>query len=190
MELLADYDQLRTRLRSGDIVLFSATGFISRMIRLVTRSKWSHVGVVYRPDPNGTVFVYESTTMSKRRGVQTTDLKGRVMRYQGRIAIRTLEGVERTDKHYQAMDVVRDMMRGKDYERSFAELTRSVFGKFGFYQKQDNSSQFCSELVANVLQGMALLRLRRTPNSYTPADFAKQLDTSEGFYSDLYIVKR
>ena len=45
------YEDIRENLKTGDIVLFSGKGGISHGIKLVTNSKWSHVGMVLRlPD--------------------------------------------------------------------------------------------------------------------------------------------
>lgn len=180
------YEKLRNNLKTGDIVLFAGKGWIGRIIRWATQSRWTHVGMVYRPIHGGQVFLYESTSLSKKNGVQTVDLKSRIDSYDGQIAIRYLEGEPLQVKHIQALEAVRDDMRGRKYERSVAELAKSTLGRWGLYQKKDNSSQFCSELVAYCLQGMALLKLSRTPNSYTPRDFAKSFYLNDGRrYSNL-----
>lgn len=194
--ILADYDEIRHLVKTGDIVLFSGSGFISKMIMLATRSKWSHVGIIYRPDPNGTVFLYESTTLSpmkdKRgnalRGVQTVDFRSRLRTYKGGVAIRLLQA-ELIEDQLMQLEVVRRTMRFKPYERSYAELAKSLLGKWGIYQSADSSSQFCSELVAYCLQAMGVLTKSRSANSYTPADLSQSIKLVEPYqYSQLHDI--
>lgn len=45
------YEELEPRLRTGDILLFHGDSRRSRVIEGVTRSKFSHVGMIVRPDP-------------------------------------------------------------------------------------------------------------------------------------------
>ena len=54
------YQDIRSQLKTGDILLFSGKGGISEGIKFFTLSKWSHVGMVYKfeseLDPKGSVF--------------------------------------------------------------------------------------------------------------------------------------
>lgn len=87
------YEDIRDQLKTGDILLFSGKGGISDGIKFFTRSQYSHVGMVYRLDdpldPNGTVFCWESTTLSDladadtgklTKGVQRVELSERLER--------------------------------------------------------------------------------------------------------------
>ena len=56
------YDTVRDSLRSGDLVFCSGSYLFSGLIQRFTRSVWSHVGIVYRDDNLGRVFVLESET--------------------------------------------------------------------------------------------------------------------------------
>jgi len=40
------YRTNRSRISSGDVVLWSGTGIAARIVRWFTKSKWSHVGIV------------------------------------------------------------------------------------------------------------------------------------------------
>lgn len=173
------YNEIRDELKTGDVVLFDGRGWVSCLIKIGTFSRWSHVGIVYRPHPTGTVFLYESTTLSNIagskgaavKGVQTVDLWNRVRNYKGTIAVRQVTREKFTYQEVIALEKLRSKYRYKKYERSAAELIKSAFGRFGFYQKEDDSSLFCSEVVAECLQALNVLSNRRSSNSYTPADF-------------------
>ncbi len=69
-----DYARARESIDSLDLVLFSGKGFVSSGIKIATRSRWSHVGVVWRiPNPDFVVLI-ESTTLSKVPDIQSGNL--------------------------------------------------------------------------------------------------------------------
>lgn len=65
-----NYDQVRKRLRSGDVVAWSGRGIQSwhdlevAMVRIATRSEYSHVGVLWRIA--GRVFVIDAVSSGVR----------------------------------------------------------------------------------------------------------------------------
>lgn len=58
------FDELYPALKTGDLVLFSGQYQISKMVETLEHSMWSHVGMVFRPDPKGEVFFWESTALT------------------------------------------------------------------------------------------------------------------------------
>ena len=56
-------------LRTGDLLLFSGRGFTSEVIRVFTRSPWSHIGMVVHLPGNPDPLVLESTTLSESSDV-------------------------------------------------------------------------------------------------------------------------
>jgi hypothetical protein len=63
--------------------------------------------------------------------------------------------------------------RGRPYERNRLELFRSVYdGPLGRNRKEDPTSFFCSELVAEAYQRMGLLPASPSASEYTPRDFS------------------
>ena len=85
------YDHVRENLRSGDIVFCSGTYFFSGLIRWFTKSSWSHVGMIYRDDDLGRVFILESETLIGVRVAPLSkylrDYHGRNRPYKGRMVI-------------------------------------------------------------------------------------------------------
>lgn len=73
-----EYDTLRPKIRSGDILLCSGSAVISRLIQQVTESVWSHVAFVIRLDSLERVMVLESVESA---GVRTIPLSHYVRRY-------------------------------------------------------------------------------------------------------------
>lgn len=54
------YPTLRPTLRSGDLLFCSGEYLISRVIRRISKSPWSHVGIILRVDAIDRVLVLES----------------------------------------------------------------------------------------------------------------------------------
>ena len=187
--------QLRSELKTGDIILFSGKGGISAGIKWITLSRWSHVGMIVVLPEYDFVTVWESTTLSSlvdldtkvpRKGVQLVPLSLRVEDYPGDIAVRQLIDVT-FDEHAlrQLMELRREFV-GREYEQDKIELIKAAYdGPFG-RNAEDVTSLFCSELVAEAYQGLGLLGEEKRSNEYTPADFsaAMQLDLLKGSLSE------
>lgn len=176
-----EYDAIRPKLDTGDIVLFSGKGAFSEGIKWFSKSTWSHVGmVVHMPDWGH--FLWESTTLSDledfetgtlTKGVQLVVLSDRIKKYEGEIAIRRLQ-VERTERMTTDLAKLRLELRGKPYEKIKLELIRAVYdGPFG-QNTADLSSLFCSELVAQAYQTLGLLSEDLPANEYVPKDFSTE----------------
>ena len=185
---MSKYEKVRGSLDTGDIVLFSGTGFISRMIQTFSRSIWSHVGMVIKSVDWDMILLWESTTLSKikdiesreqTQGVQLVPLSERVKCYANdKVAFRKLEGVRRDENMREVLRKFRQDMKGREYEKSKFELLKAAYdGPFGA-NEEDLSSIFCSELVAEAYQRMGLLMDNEEmegyvpSNEWTPGDFA------------------
>lgn len=199
---MRDYDDVKTELNTGDIALFSGTGVISRTIQFASRSMWSHVGLVIRSEEWDMLLLWESTTLSKikdvesrgqRQGVALRPLSARVRDYPvGNVAFRKLQGVTITEEMKQALKDFRQEVKGRDYEEDMLELMKSAYdGPFG-QNEEDLSTIFCSEGVGEGLQRMTILKEHDEEggypsNEYTPANFGKPkiMGQKQGSYSDL-----
>lgn len=62
------YMTARPLIQTGDVVFFTRPNFKDKVIRLVTRGKWSHVGVAVRATIFGTsrVFILEETPKGRQ----------------------------------------------------------------------------------------------------------------------------
>jgi hypothetical protein len=183
------YQALRNQLKTGDILLFSGKSGISEGIKFFTLSKWSHVGLVYRfqdpLDSFGSIFCWESTTLSDiadaetgklTKGVQRVELSERLERCFAKkyeVSVRRLNQ-PLTDQMIIALNQFRVEVSGRPYEQNKIELIKSTYdGIFG-QNKEDLSSLFCSELVAEAYQKMGLLTNDIPSNEYTPKDFSHE----------------
>ena len=180
------YEKLRGRLSTGSIVLFSGKGGVSAGIKWATGSKWSHVGLVVNSLELNTVLLWESTTLSSlkdldtgvaREGVQIVPLSERLKGYRGSASVRVLSP-GRQDWEVVALGKLRRLrreLRGRPYEESRLELLRAAYdGPWG-ENVEDLSSLFCSELVAESYQELGLLPTSPPSNEYTPQDFSAEV---------------
>ncbi len=170
-------------------LLFSGKGGISDGIKFFTLSKYSHVGMVYRfedpRDPRGSVFCWESTTLCDlkdaetgklTKGVQRVELSERLERCFSKgyeISVRQLSQAL-TDNMVRVLNDFRHEVSGRPYETNKIQLLKAAYdGIFGD-NKEDLSSLFCSELVAEAYQKMGLLTERLPSNEYIPKDFSEE----------------
>ncbi len=184
------YEHIRKGLKTGDIVLFSGKGAISHSIKLVTKSKWSHVGMVLQYTGLEAVFLWESTKPSgvneaidgkAKRGVQLALLSDRlrdyVQNHDGQAAIRILKGYAVNGNDYEKLMAFRQKVKNRPYEKDKIELIKAAYdGPFG-QNEEDLSSLFCSELVAEAYQKLGLLKeppQGLPSNEFVPKDFAEK----------------
>lgn len=181
------YSEIRPTLKTGDVLLFDGKSRISNAIKFFTRSRWSHVALVYRVDDDldarGTVFCWESTTLHDlvdadtgrlTMGVQRVELSERLERYLaegGEVAVRQLSRALTPDM-VRALNAFRHEMSGRPYERNRLALLRAAYDGPGGANGEDYSSLFCSELVAGAFQRMCLLPPSIPAAEYVPGDFA------------------
>jgi hypothetical protein len=183
------YRDLRSELKTGDILLFSGKGGISEGIKFFTLSKWSHVGMVYKfesdLDPKGSIFCWESTTLNDvadadtgklTQGVQRVELSERLERCFAKgyeISVRRLSQ-PLTNDMIKELNEFRHEVSGRPYEKSKLDLIKAAWDGLLVGSKEDLSSLFCSELVAEAYQRMKLLTEEKPSDEYTPKDFSSE----------------
>ena len=179
---MAAYQNIRTNINTGDIELFSGKGGISAGIKWFTQCDWSYVGMALRLPEWNLVLLWESTTLSDirglesgqaRKGVQLLPLSERVKSYRGDVAIRHLK-IDRTPQMMQQLLDFRETVKGRKYEEDKIELIKAAYdGPIG-QNVEDLSTLSCSELVAETYQKMGLLSEAKPSNEYTPRDFSEE----------------
>ncbi len=181
---MVEYDEIRNELKTGDIVLFGGKSFVSWLIKKITKNKYSHIGMVLKIEGFDFVALWESTTLNntpdifqkKRKGVQIIQLSNRIENYKGRVAIRLLGGYDFTEKDNEIISELRREINDKPYEKNLWSLAKSAIDLsfFGKNKKQDLSSVFCSELVAEAYMRLGLIEENQVSSEYTPADFSEK----------------
>ncbi len=176
----AYYNDLRPKLKTGDVVLMSGRGIESAAIKLATRSKWSHVGQLVVIPQWDLILLWESTTLSNivdmvtgvaHRGVSLVALSERLRAYKGRTALRALSR-PLTAEMDEGLQRFRHEVRELPYEDNSMELLKSAWDGGGGMNEADLSSLFCSELLAESWMRVGLLGTQQPANEYVPRDFS------------------
>lgn len=171
----------RDSLNTGDILFFSGNGPISNIIKLMSNSPWSHVGLLVKSDDLDILLVWEATTLSNVpdlsegriiSGVQTVDASSRINMFDGSVSVRRFGGFVDSTMIGKLKDF-RLELKGKPYESSRWELIKSLVD-FGFSKEntEDFSSIFCSEMLAEAFERMGILDGKMPANEYVPRDFS------------------
>jgi hypothetical protein len=180
------YDEIHGDLRTGDLVLFSGTGTFSRLIKFASGGKWSHVGLVLvEPGLHAEPLLWEATQLcdvqdvereDAREGVQLVPLRERVRLYDGEVTCRQLDR-PLTAEMLGRLAERRGVLGQRPYEQREVELARAVYdGWGGASPREDLSSIYCAELVAEVYQALGLLPEwpdGLPSNEYVPLDFCE-----------------
>jgi hypothetical protein len=183
---MATYDEVREKLNTGDIVLFSGKGLISMGLKIGALCTWSHVAMVVRVKEPDVALLYQTTPVCKakdffegtlKNGVQVNVMSEAVNGYNGKVAVRHLS-VARTSEMLNALSRFRQEVKNRPYESHIIQMVKAVWdGPLGDVE-EDLSSLFCSELVAEAYQRMGLLPSNecggRPCTEYTPKDFSSE----------------
>jgi len=119
------------------------------------------------------------------KGVELLPLRSKIFSgWYDRVAIRRLTEVDdaKRQEMYKELLKFQREVQGRPYEKSKMELILSAIDfqedylSFLRNTKEDLSSLFCSELVAEAYKRMGLLGGKKLSNEYTPADFASKSD--------------
>ena len=106
--------------------------------------------------------MWESTTLSiipdletnmPRKSVQVVPLSDRVQQYSGDISVRQLKGPDLPADSLERLMAFRKELRGRNYERSKLKLLKAAYDGTFSQNREDLSSIFCSELVAEAPSG-------------------------------------
>ncbi|MDD2598956.1 MAG: hypothetical protein PHO37_07015 [Kiritimatiellae bacterium] len=175
-----DYDAIKERIKPGDMIVFSGRKRFERLIRLVTRSIISHVGVVCRTGKS--VDVMESVGLKQNRkgggeggGVQCRQLAKLVESYDGLMWWLPLSESSRSRFDLEKFTQFLKLAEGKQYDIPQAicavldVIDDNPFFNLSTYSQRDFSKFFCSELAAAALQAAGVIT-QLNPSEVTPAN--------------------
>jgi len=135
---VATYGEMRRAFRTGDLLLFRGRGLLSSIIRLITRSPYSHAGLVYTFE--GRVYCVEAVGA----GVRIILLSELLRRYHGGVDYFEIEA---SDKQRRRAVSFCFQQLGKFYDKPgiFRFAVSLVFDRRAVSR---DDRWFCSELVA------------------------------------------
>ena len=184
------YEQVRSQMKTGDVIAFSGNAGFSKFIKFFTRSQFSHVAIIVRDNSDAfgdTVTVIESTTelgipnsdnRKVIKGVQMHFLSQRIAMYDGSVYWVPLTTALSQDGMQKMLTWLRSTYVEEvsyDYVRvldaGLTDIEREFFQSgFKLETPQSYSQLFCSELVTKALQIAEVLDSSINPVQQTPAD--------------------
>lgn len=195
------YDEVRPSIKTGDILLFSGRGPTSDIIKLGTRSPWSHVGLAVKVEGWDILLSLESTTLSKvadldtgkgLKGVQTVGLASRIRGYDGVVAVRHLVRPLTPEQEFRLAEY-RLKTRGVPYEENKLGMVKAALGLPQDHTPEDEASLFCSEWTAGALQWLGLFPAPPAgpdAEEYVPRDLSSDAREAFQFVNGLYLPER
>jgi hypothetical protein len=127
-------------LEDGDIIFHESTSRQSDIVRALTRSRWTHVGVVFVE--NGTAMVFEAVSPVRRTPLVEWIRRGKEGHY---VVKRLRDGKSRLTPEVAAkMRAIGKTWLGRPYDTKF---------------RWDDESLYCSELVFKLFQRGAGIEL-------------------------------
>jgi hypothetical protein len=163
------YGGIRRAIRDGDILLFRGKSWISRVIRRVTRSPYSHAAIVAWWGDR--LMVLEAVG----KGIVVSRMSIVVNQYSGKVELWT------TDEDLARPEVIRTAQRllGKRYSlyKLIRNLRRMLFGRPPHEEADPEAPPddfVCSEFVSRVWRAGGIDLVADAPDLYTkPSDIAK-----------------
>lgn len=165
------YEAVRDDLRSGDLIFCSGSYLFSGLIQRFTGSVWSHVGIIYRDEALGRVFVLESETGIGVRLAPLSkylrDYHGRNRPYRGQIVIGRVVPDITPDQVRQGVSYGMDLLT-KPYDNSeILRIATRILFRIG--RRTRDRKFICSELVDECFQS-AGVKFTRPDNYVSPDD--------------------
>jgi Permuted papain-like amidase enzyme, YaeF/YiiX, C92 family len=165
------YDNLRNEIRSGDLAFCSGSYVFSKFIQGFTGSVWSHVGLIYRDDHLGRVFLLESEVGIGVRLVPISkylrDYHGRRRPYLGQMVIARVNPSLGDEQVRRAVSYGMDLLT-KPYD-NFEILRIAARIAFRRGRRTRDRKFICSELVDECFRA-AGVTFKRTDNYISPDD--------------------
>lgn len=166
------FEDLMKEAEPGDLLFFGGERWWSKLIKLRTWSRWSHVGMVVDKDNEGRVLVCEAL---EGYGVRTVDAE-EWMTWKGSIGLgEVLMRIEakRMSADYMLSQVGMRYASPRQFIRSFSFLWRRIAKFIGLPADTDANRWFCSELVAAAIQSADQITWKKKPAKMQPGDLAE-----------------
>lgn len=175
------YQELRHKIRSGDILLCSGQSFFSNMIQQATQSVWSHVAFILRLDVIDRIMILESVESIGVRAVPLSsylsDYNGTGKAYPGKLVLARhadlkQENIIKLSK--MAIDLLGHPYNNQEVLRIAARIGMNSFGLPVQELDTPTGREFiCSEYAHVCFKSVGVDIDFNTLGFIAPADFAR-----------------
>ena len=179
---VARYEDIEGRLRTGDLFVFHGVSAPARIIERMTRSRFSHVGMVMRPNASEPPQIWQSIPKGianalradRAQGARLDDLRDAMAVLTGPqfantpflLSLQVRRGPEVEERARQSVTA----WEGARFPSSLDFVIDWILGLLGIATR--DTTVDCSELVALTWQRIGLLPRKPPANAYSPEDFS------------------
>jgi hypothetical protein len=178
--LARPYEDLRSDIRSGDILLCSGTSPASNLIQKATQSMWSHVGFILRLDIIDRIMVLESVETIGVRTVPLSsyvrDYNGSDKGYPGQLLLARHADVKQTNiinLSRQAVDLLGYPYNAQEILHIAERISMGVFGFKNAPDAKPTREFICSEYAAVCFESIGVTVDYNPLGFIAPVDFAR-----------------
>jgi len=176
------YSELESQLRTGDVILFSGSGF-SCLVKCLLQTVWTHVALVVREPGSPDLLLFEATRKHNLPDVPTgrigtgtmlVRLRDRLATYEGQLfCVRQLR-IKRDVHFYEKFHTFVAEMHGRPWEQNMLEFINAGYdGPLGRNYQENLDSVFCSEVTAAAFKKLNILGGEAPSNEYSPNNFTE-----------------
>jgi hypothetical protein len=191
--IIKAYNEVRNKMKPGDIIAFGGKGLVSEAIKHSTGSVVSHVGVILqtklligkRVQDGYFNQVIESGDINDFLGVSITRLSDRLEQYDGQVWWMPLHNEVRKVLNIKAFYdfLIHQVRKPYDVPQAILAGLDTFDGKNSglTYNKEDFSKFFCSELVVAGLEAGGVFR-NINASEVTPGELSKMKIYKRDYY--------
>ena len=178
MLVQAKYEDIRSKMKPGDILAFGGRGMFSSIIKIFTYSPVSHVGIVMATENNGVQVnhLIESTSLEDANGVSTSRLSDVIAHYNGEVWWLPLKK-KMTKAQEKRFFKFLDATVGREYD--MWQAVKSALSLIT--NREDSVKYFCSELASAALEHVGIVD-ELNASEVTPADLVRWNIYYEHYY--------
>lgn len=165
------YNTARPLLNTGDIILFSGTGFVAKLIQFFDKAYYNHIGIIW--EANGRLFILDANAP----GVHPDYLSDRINSNKDFCIVRL-------QKDPQAIELALNQVMDKGQsgiKYNFARLPKiALFKSFGWNIKKldGQGKDICSQFVQE-FTNIFPIDCYQHNELMTPQDFIRQNNSEE-----------
>ena len=171
------YEHIEPLLNTGDLIFMAGKTYSEKFVCWLSGCMFSHIGMIIRePDPvdgKDNVYIWDADIgQGVKRGPRIMLLKDKLARYKGHrkaaiIKLNSLRYISISDINKIVNEHISKDMDDGMYSYLTSDMPNSYINKI----TTSPNKIFCSELIADTYQKLALIKADKLPAYYTPKDF-------------------
>jgi hypothetical protein len=209
---ISRYEKIKHTFKTGDLLLFEGNGFFSSLIKCVTCSCISHIGMVieekdipnilmnqkrkskdglylFHSNKGRLPYLYDVLTNDIQSGVQLNILKDALINYNGNVYYKKLLKKNKEQPNFDNIENLILKFKRTPYEEDYIQLCCAAYDGPCGENQMDITQLFCSELVSYIYMkyGIIYNDIGMPSNEFVPKDF--EYENWRQYLNPSYILK-